>query len=38
MFNIVNDFAPEEERAITEGKADIWGMEDEEGLDTYAAA
>jgi hypothetical protein len=25
MFSLVNDFAPEEERAILEGRADIWG-------------
>ena len=25
MFNISNDFAPDEERAIFEGRADIWG-------------
>ena len=31
MFNIVNDFTPEEERTILEGKADIWGDEDDEG-------
>ena len=31
MFNITNDFTPEEERTIVEGKADIWGEEDDEG-------
>ncbi|TNV76301.1 hypothetical protein FGO68_gene15301 [Halteria grandinella] len=32
MFGIVNDFAPEEELAIVEGRADIWGSAaDEEG-------
>lgn len=31
MFNIVNDFTPEEEKTILEGKADIWGEEDDEG-------
>ena len=31
MFNITNDFTPEEERTILEGKADIWGDEDDEG-------
>ena len=25
LFNITNDFTPEEEKAILEGKADIWG-------------
>lgn len=31
MFGIVNDFAPEEELAILEGRADIWGsVPDEE--------
>ena len=25
MFNIVNDYTPEEEKAIVEGKTDIWG-------------
>ena len=34
MFNIVNDFTPEEERSILEGKADIWGEEDDEGDET----
>ena len=29
MFNIQNDYTPEEERAIIEGKADIWGMNDD---------
>ena len=27
MFNITNDFTPEEEHAIIEGKADIWGSQ-----------
>ena len=31
MFNIENDFTPEEERTILEGRADIWGDEDDEG-------
>ena len=31
LFNIENDFTPEEEAAIKEGKADIWGLEDDEG-------
>lgn len=34
MFNITNDFTPEEERTILEGKADIWGDEDDEGDET----
>lgn len=34
MFNIINDFTPEEERTILEGKADIWGDEDDEGDET----
>ena len=25
LFNITNDFSPEEERTILEGKANIWG-------------
>eukprot|EP00347_Sterkiella_histriomuscorum_P007257 403349657 len=33
MFIITNDFTPEEERTILEGKADIWGDEDDEGDD-----
>ena len=33
MFNIVNDFTPEEEKTIIEGRADIWGDEDDEGDD-----
>ena len=28
MFNIANDYTPEEETAIIEGKADIWGASD----------
>ncbi len=28
MFNIVNDYTPEEELAILEGRADIWGDKD----------
>ena len=31
MFHKTNDFTPEEERTIIEGKADIWGEEDDEG-------
>ncbi len=31
MFNISNDFTPEEEKTILEGRADIWGDEDDEG-------
>lgn len=31
MFNLVNDLTPEEEKAIQEGNADIWGDEDDEG-------
>ena len=34
MFNIVNDFTPEEEKTILEGRADIWGDEDDEGDET----
>lgn len=34
MFHITNDFTPEEERTIIEGKADIWGEEDDEGAET----
>ena len=34
MFNIANDFTPEEERTIVEGRADIWGDEDDEGDET----
>lgn len=34
MFNITNDFTPEEEKTIIEGKADIWGDEDDEGDET----
>lgn len=37
MFNITNDFTPEEERTILEGKADIWGDEDDEGDETEQA-
>ena len=29
MFNIQNDYTPEEESAIIEGKADIWGINDD---------
>ena len=28
LFNITNDYTPEEEKAIIEGKADIWGEEE----------
>ncbi len=28
MFNITNDYTPEEETAILEGKADIWGLDE----------
>ena len=28
MFNIVNDYTPEEESAIIEGRADIWGQDE----------
>jgi S-phase kinase-associated protein 1 len=31
MFKITNDFTPEEEKTILEGRADIWGDEDDEG-------
>ena len=31
MFRIENDFSPEEEKTIIEGKANIWGDEDDEG-------
>ncbi len=31
LFEITNDFTPEEEKSILEGKADIWGDENEEG-------
>ena len=31
MFKIKNDFTVEEEKSILEGKADIWGTEDDEG-------
>jgi len=31
VFGIERDFTPEEEAAIKEGKADIWGLEDDEG-------
>jgi hypothetical protein len=34
MFKITNDFTPEEEKSILEGKADIWGVEDDEGDET----
>lgn len=30
LFNITNDFTPEEERTILEGKANIWGDQDDE--------
>ena len=28
MFNITNDYTPEEESAIIEGRADIWGLDE----------
>ena len=28
MFNITNDYTPEEETAILEGRADIWGLDE----------
>ena len=28
MFNITNDYTPEEESAILEGRADIWGLDE----------
>lgn len=34
MFKVVNDFTPEEEKTILEGRADIWGTEDDEGDET----
>ena len=34
MFKITNDFTPEEEKTILEGRADIWGEEDDEGDET----
>ena len=34
MFKLENDFSPEEERTIIEGKANIWGDEDDEGNPT----
>ena len=33
QFNIVNDFTPEEERSILEGKANVWGEEDDENYE-----
>ncbi len=32
MFNITNDYTPEEEKAIIEGKADIWASNYQEEL------
>ena len=30
MFNLVNDFTPEEEKAILEGRAHVWDSDEEE--------